>query len=276
MKIEVQPPEDESLQSQLISLYLAFKDTEGQTLFDLSRINWLFPLLILPVAAYIQDTDSDFICPGNPDVRSYLETVRFPSGVESVSEMQKEKSYVPLIVLRKSRFQEREHLRDCFAEMVYRVLEPTVDVRNAVYYPITELVENIFEHSLAEKGYLFAQHYPKKGFVDLCIADRGRGIAASYKKEKGLDFSDREALIESLKGLSVKQEKGRGYGIRTSRRVICEGLGGELVMISGKAALCASRREILYDLSPFCWKGVIVAYRIPKPDRPVDIYQFLE
>jgi hypothetical protein len=53
MKIEVQPPEDENLRSQLISLYLAFKDTDGQTLFDLGGINWLFPLLILPIAAYI-------------------------------------------------------------------------------------------------------------------------------------------------------------------------------------------------------------------------------
>lgn len=276
MKIEVQPPEDESLRSQLISLYLAFKDTDGRTLFDLGRINWLFPLLILPIAAYIQDTDSDFTCPSNPDVSSYLETVRFPSGVESISEVQKEKSYVPIIALRKSRFQEREHLRDCFAEMVYRVLKSTAGAKNAVYYPITELVENIFEHSCEEKGYVFAQHYPRKGFVDLCIVDRGRGIAASYKKEMGLDFSDKEALIESLKGLSVKPEKERGYGIRTSKRVICEGLGGEFVLISGKAALCASRREILYNLSPFCWKGVIVAYRIPRPDKPVDIYPFLE
>jgi len=150
---------------ELISLYLAFKGVDGQTRFDLSRINWLFPLLILPVAAYIQDTDSDFICPGDPSIRSYLETVRFPSGVESVSEVQKEKSYVPLIALRKSRFQEREGLRDCFAEIVYRVLKPTAGVKNAVYYPITELVENIFEHSCEEKGYVFAQHYPKKDLL---------------------------------------------------------------------------------------------------------------
>jgi hypothetical protein len=91
MKVEVRPPKDESLQSQLASLYLTFKDADGQTLFDLGRIKWLFPLLILPVATYIQDTASCFAPPSNPDVRSYLETVRFPSGVESISEVQKEK-----------------------------------------------------------------------------------------------------------------------------------------------------------------------------------------
>jgi len=39
MKVEVQPPKDESLQSQLASLYLTFKDADGQTLFDLGRID---------------------------------------------------------------------------------------------------------------------------------------------------------------------------------------------------------------------------------------------
>jgi hypothetical protein len=199
-----------------------------------------------------------------------------PQGLNRSQKCRRKKSYVPLIVLRKSRFLEREQLRDCFAEMVYKVLEPTANAKNAVYYPIIELVENIFEHSCEEKGYAFAQYYPRKRFVDLCITDRGRGIAASYREEKGLDLSDKEALIESLGGLSVKPEKERGYGIRTSKRVVCEGLGGEFVLISGKVAFCASRGEIIYDLSPFCWRGVIVAYRIPRPDKPVDIYPFLE
>jgi hypothetical protein len=38
-KVEVQPPKNESLRSQLISLYLTFKDMSGQIQFDLSEIN---------------------------------------------------------------------------------------------------------------------------------------------------------------------------------------------------------------------------------------------
>ncbi len=274
-KVEVQPPKNESLRSQLISLYLTFKDMSGQIQFDLSEINWLFPLLILPIASYIQDTGSKFISPSDPGVSSYLKTVKFPAGIDSSSGVQKEKSYIPVVVLRKN--QERERLKNVFADMVYRVLEPAADAKNAFYYPISELVDNIFYHSKEEKGYLFAQHYPKKGFVDLCIVDRGRGITASYKEEESLDLSDGEALKEALKGHSVIQENIRGRGIRTSKRVVCEALGGEFVLISGKAAFHSSQsEEILYDLPSFYWKGVIVAYRIPRPVNPVDIYPYVE
>ncbi len=274
-KVSVAVPQGESLQDQLDSLYSTFKEVDGQIQFDLSEINWLFPLLILPIASYIQDTGSNFTFPSDPGVSSYLKTVGFPAGIDSISEVQEERSYIPIIVLRKN--QERERLEDVFADMVYRVLEPAADVKDVIYYPITELVENIFEHSKEEKGYLFAQHYPKKGFVDLCIVDRGRGIAASYKEEKGLNFSDREALKEALEGRSAKQEEIRGTGIRTSRKVICEGLGGEFLLVSGKAAFCSShKKERWYDISPCYWKGVIVAYRIPRPVNPVDLYQLIE
>jgi len=160
-KVGVAVPQGESLQDQLYSIYLTFKEADGKIEFDLSGVKWLFPLLILPMASYIQDTESNFVSPGDPDVSSYLKTVGFPAGIDSISEVQKERSYIPLIVLRKN--QERERLENVFVDMVYRVLKPAADEKNAISYPITELVENIFEHSKEEKGYLFAQHYPKKG-----------------------------------------------------------------------------------------------------------------
>lgn len=161
--------------------------------------------------------------------------------------------------------------------MIYKVLNPSVEVKNAIYYPIEELVENIFQHSGRHEGHVFAQYYPTKEFLDLCIVDRGIGLATSYKQGRGLSVSDEEAIEMALEGYSVKPEESRGYGIRTSKRVICEGLNGEFVLISGKAALYSSKhKNVIYDLPDFYWEGVIVAYRIPKPQHPVDIYPFLE
>ena len=75
----------------------------------------------------------------------------------------------------------------------------------------------------------------------------------------------------------MKPEDSRGYGIMTSKRVVCEGLNGEFVLISGSATLYSSKHEnVIYDLPDFYWRGVIVAYRIPEPKQPVDIYPFLE
>lgn len=275
--VKVVNPRGESLLDQLASLYLTFKNVCGDVSFDLSRVNWVFPSLILPIASYIHDTNSDFYPPSKPEVRSYLRFVEFPEGVSSPSGMKRGENYIPITLLKNRNPKEREMMQSKFLEMIYKVLNPSVEVKNAIYYPVEELVENIFQHSQENEGHVFAQYYPKKEFLDLCIVDRGIGLAASYKKGKGLDISDEEAIEMALEGYSVKPQESRGYGIRTSRRVVCEGLNGEFVLISGGAAFYSSKHEnVIYTLPDFYWKGVIVAYRIPKPKGPVDIYPLLE
>ena len=277
--VRVVNPSGESLYHQLVSLYRVFigKSPDSRVTFNLRYVNWVFPLLILPIASHIRDTGSSYDPPLNPNVSSYLRTIAFPNGVNSVSQIQRSRTYIPIGILERGNPQ-REKLETAFAEMVYKVLKPSAQVRDAIYYPLTELVDNIFEHSKADEGYVLAQYYPNKDFVDLCIVDRGRGIAASYKEERGLDFDDILAIKKAaLEGLSTKSEKARGYGIRSSKKIICNGLGGEFVLISGEAAFYSSQeKECIYRLPDFYWKGVIVTYRIPRPEGPVDIYQYIE
>ncbi|MPW38623.1 hypothetical protein GBV73_02765 [Thermococcus sp. 101 C5] len=274
--VKVVNPRGESLLNQLASLYLTFKNVHGNVIFDLSDVTWIFPILILPIASYIHDTGSDFRPPVKPEVSSYLGFVKFPRGVSSVGEMRRGGNYIPITLLKDESPVDRARLQDEFLKMIYKVLNSSVEVKNAIYYPVEELVENIFQHSGKNEGHVFAQYYPTKEFLDLCIVDRGIGLAASYKKGKGLNLDDEEAIEMALRGYSVKPEESRGYGIRTSKRVVCEGLNGEFVLISGRAALYSSKHDVIYDLPDFYWQGVIVAYRIPKPKHPVDIYPFLE
>jgi hypothetical protein len=161
--------------------------------------------------------------------------------------------------------------------MVYSVLGSVAGAQNAVHYPITELVTNIFDHSKQDKGFIFGQFYPKKNYLDICIVDCGRGLAKTYEEEKGLKLSDADSIVEVLKGHSTKPSVERGYGVRTSKKVVCECLGGEFVLLSGSSALVASGKDQkIVDLPGFYWQGVVVAYRIPKPLGPVDISPYLE
>ena len=83
--------------------------------------------------------------------------------------------------------------------------------------------------------------------------------------------------MEVLKGHSTKPSVERGYGVRTSKKVVCECLGGEFVLLSGSSALVASGKDQkIVDLPGFYWQGVVVAYRIPKPLGSVDISPYLE
>lgn len=96
---------------------------------------------------------------------------------------------------------------------------------------------NITEHSESDRGYIFAQAYPTKGFLDVCIADRGVSLLGSYEKLPDNEIlSDMEAIKAANRGLSSKNlpdAENRGFGIRTSKQMLIHGLGGQYLMISG-------------------------------------------
>ncbi|MDR3583397.1 MAG: hypothetical protein P4L62_03505 [Candidatus Pacebacteria bacterium] len=277
-EVVVLKPKNSSLSGQLVSLYLALKDQgERKKLnFNLSKIDWAYPFLILPLSAYINSTKSSYTAAGS--VKSYLDAVKFPEGIDSVFSFQKEiqskKNYIPISILRKEKNPDRERLESLFSNLILKVVGSVPGTRSAILYPISELVTNIFEHSLQNKGYLFGQFYPNKDYLDICIVDRGRGLAETYKEEGDLTLTDSEAILRSMKGGSTKASKERGYGVRTSRNVVCNAMDGEFVFLSGSAALVSSgRSEKLFTLPGFYWQGVIIAYRIPRPTGPVDIYK---
>lgn len=278
--IIVPQPKSDSLIDQLAVVYQVFSQIKQneEINFDLSNLNWVSPLLILPVSAHIHESGSKYIPPSDNKVLSYLNTICFPNGVSSVSAFRQfSKNYIPLGLLRREDRIGRERLETLFSKMVYESLRAIPGIENAVYYPITELVTNIFEHSKKDEGWIFAQLYPKKSFLDLCILDCGRGLAKAYLQEKSLKISDSEAIKRAMMGYSVKPGIERGYGIRSSKRVICEGFGGGFVIVSGGAGLIsAGKEEKLVQFPSFKWQGVIIAYRIPQPKKAIDISPYLE
>jgi len=283
-KIIVPKPQNDSLLAQLGSLYKTFINTKNKEdlEFDLSLLNWVYPLLVLPISAYINDTRSGYTINQPDKIKTYLKTINFPNGIDSISsfqrEIQKHKSYIPISILKKEQGAQRERLEALFAEKIYKTLGNVSGAQNAVCYPIAELVTNIFEHSKKDTGFVFGQFYPTKNYLDICIIDCGRGFAATYGEEKGLKLSDIDAIAEVMKGNSVKSEKERGYGIWTSKKIICDLLnGGGFIMVSGSAGFVSeNKKETLVSFPNFYWQGVIIAYRIPKPTGPLDISRFIE
>ena len=265
--------------AQLGSLYNTFRDVVfGEKIeFDLSLLDWVCPLLILPISAYINDTQSEFKT-DHCSIKSYLSKISFPNGTSSVSSFQRSRTYIPISALIKGGGVDRERLEALFSEKIYKTLGSVSGAQNAVCYPIAELVTNIFEHSKKDLGFIFGQFYPRKDYLDICVVDCGRGFARAYKEEKGLELTDEKALIEAMEGNSVKKDKERGYGIRTSKNVVCNALkGGGFILISGSCALVSvGQRERLVSLPDFYWKGSIIAYRIPRPTGPIDIYRYIE
>jgi anti-sigma regulatory factor (Ser/Thr protein kinase) len=272
----------DALKEQIISLYNTFKGIgrNEKVVFNLNTVSWTSPLVILPLTSYIYDTGSQAKLDESP-IKSYLETINFPNGVDSVSSfgemVLRDKDYIPISVRKKDDREKRERLESLFLEMIYKTLGNTKGTENAIYYPVTELVSNIFDHSRKSEGFVFGQIYRNKHFMDMCIVDRGRGLSQAFRDEKGEVFSDAEAIEKALQGLSTKPGIERGYGVRTSKRVVCEGLRGGFVIISGNSVfISVNDKQVIGTLKDFYWQGVIVSYRMPEPTQPIDITGYIE
>lgn len=278
--ILVSKPRSDSLKEQLVSLYQTFSkiDKLKRVTFNLSQLDWVYPLLILPISAYIHETESKYLLSQNEKVNTSLNTIGFPRGISSISKFLKESNYLPITFLKKTKsVGSRERIESSFSQLIYKAIGEIAGARNAIYYPISEIVTNIFEHSGKKEGWMFAQIYPKKKFLDLCIVDTGRGLKSCYEEEKGIVLDNSQALKKATSGYSTQKSEERGYGIYSSRRVICEALGGSFIILSGNAALIAQHdKENLIRMPGFSWRGVIVSYRVPFPQKAVDIYPFLE
>ncbi len=141
-KIIIPKPRNDSLLAQLESLYKTFVNIgpRENLNFDLTLLDWVCPLLILPISAYINNTRSRCEIT-NSSIKTYLERIGFPKGVGSISlfqqKIQRHKSFIPISVLKKEAGASRERLESLFSEKIHQILGSVSGAQNAVCYPIS-------------------------------------------------------------------------------------------------------------------------------------------
>ena len=223
----------------------------------------------------------------------YLSTVRFHEPVRpdelgnerfyALMGRQEYKTYIPIISFpaSRNRASDKDAILTAIESLLSTKLKIARNVSNGLKYIIGEMVDNITEHSGSERGYLFAQYYPKKGFMDLCIADEGITLAGSFNNA-GIEVADDvEAMMAANKGISSKNlpnAENRGYGIFTSKKMLIKGLGGQYMMMSGGALYLydSNTDQILALPNGNRWKGTIVALRLPTQKEEFDYSRYFE
>ncbi|MEK7518516.1 MAG: ATP-binding protein, partial [Patescibacteria group bacterium] len=238
-------PRSDSLRDQLIAFHASFRGLSSQTVtFDLEDCVWTYPLMLLTLSAYLHEHGGSYTAPKEPRVAQYLRDVHFPAGVNRAADVPVGAYTVPIGFLQETSVQSREALESRFYDLIRRLTGNVAGADNAILYPISELVGNIFEHSGKDAGWIFAQHYPKKRLLDICIVDTGRGVAQSYTRALGKTMSHGEAIASALAGVSAKKaEGGRGYGLSTSQRVVCEALHGQFFFLTGDSVFFNTGRH---------------------------------
>lgn len=231
---------------------------------------------------------------GKTAVNEYMTHIKFPNGIDPLDtanptrylERYVGRSYIPLICFPVGEGHEVTEIRDHFLSAVNQLLSTitgaTGVLREALMYVIDETVNNVLHHSDDERGYLLAQYYPNKGYLDLVIADIGNTLLQTYQKlDKYQHIGTHKLAMEAaMAGKSTKSlDVDRGFGISTSKRMLTEGLHGKYFLYSGHVYNIHTDEQNVVTALPehVFWQGAYACMRIPNnvPTNfnPADYYE---
>lgn len=256
----------------------AEKSQDDSLEIDFSRTKFISPVFALSLIVYLSGCKKKVSWSNLPEYLRYIglgsggikpEKIR-KSEFLAIMEGYIRKTYIPIVNFpAKANSDDKDDISSIVESIIIRQLDIPSNVSQGLKYIIEETLDNITEHSNSDRGFIFSQSYPHKGYLDLCIADRGITLLGSYRRLPGNEIeSDLEAIKAANRGISSKnlpEAENRGYGIRTSKRMLTEGLGGQYLMLSGDSFyLKLSNFDSFYSLPEgLRWNGTIVALRIP-------------
>lgn len=291
--LEFNQPKGNSFGAQLneIIKFLTFlqnNPSPGTITLDLRRLEFVHPLFILPLAILHNNLIANGIVlniarPKRDRCFSYLRKIKFPEGIrpDLLPNWEKSlkhylgKNYFPIISFTTDKTPEHEKIIEKLLSEINRLLKDNlnldVDSMEGISYLISEITDNILQHSETHRGWLLIQYYPNTEYLDICIIDSGKTILGSYRdhKIKGIN-NDSIAIEKAIQGISTKGNE-RGSGIRTSVAISLSGLQGDFALFSGKSMYY---KEKILNL-PVTWTGTFVAMRIKKNVRGFSIYNYL-
>ncbi len=265
-------------------------DDDSVTL-DFSKVKFVTPLFVLPLVVFLNGCSKNVTI---VNLGEYMQTIGFADGMcpdkmrksEFIAIMEKysQKTYIPIISFpaTKDSDDEKDAILSTVETIIVRQLKLTHNVSIGLKYMLGESIDNIIQHANSERGYIFAQSYPQKGFLDICIADSGITLLGSYETLADNEIeSDLEAIQAANRGISTKNlpnAENRGYGIITSKKMLVEGLNGSFVMMSGNALHLynSGNKRFIETPSGIRWEGTIIALRIPYINNHFQYINYIE
>ena len=261
--------------SKLLDDYLRFCKLRDDALrngtLDLSTLNWMPTTMLIPLEEFISANKDriKIIMPKNSNVASYISIM-----TSEAPWKQPQGSYISIAKIPPNPKELEKSLQTLYEN--YKQGKE-VGGENAFKYVISELSDNIYEHSQFTEAFVVAQVYPKMDCMEICFLDNGITIPGNFEKHKISFSNDADAIVKALKGQSTKdQERGKGLG--TSMKIISEALKGPALIISGLGAVSLKDSQvspyIVSDL--YILRGTLISARIPFPSKKVDIYGYVE
>ncbi len=266
--------------------YLAAINTEGVAIFKNSKFAEPFSIIPLALLGYSKRLTFENI----PD---YFTSIGFPAGQEICDFMNSERNLVPLIradligLTKVHREKKLRELSDKYANLVSgNIIKDDTFVNrignNVSHLLISEMMDNILEHSESNHTFILSHYFNEAESCEICIADDGIGIFKSLLNANRNVKNDLDAIQKVItEALSAKDEFGstkRGTGIRNTINLLSnDELNGFFCIISGRAGYFINNKygNKFINFKNFYWQGTIVNFGFEKPQKNINIYEFV-
>lgn len=247
---------------------------------DLSEINWVLPCSVILIGSKLMEilskgAEVKYLPPKNEKVREWLSSIGFPLGRNKDGNTFVSLKHFPNNPSNKNQVNEE-------ANALLQSIENKLpdNFGSSIKYILGELADNIDEHSNFTFASLLAQYYPQKEYFDMAVLDNGITIPFNFEKN-GISFgTDSDAIKKAIFGevTTKKNEKMRGYGLKSCKEISMDEIKGELYIISRKGIviLKAGEAQKFYDFEGVSFDGTLLYFRLPSPKKKVNIYPYLE
>jgi anti-sigma regulatory factor (Ser/Thr protein kinase) len=294
IKLKVNIKDDrmsDGLLAAIDTIHLINEATDENITLDFSDVKFITPLYVLPLVVFLNSCNKNITI---VNMNEYLQTIGFAKGMcpdkmrksEFIAIMEKysQKTYIPIVSFpaTKDSDDEKDAILSTVESIIMRQLNLDSNISTGLKYMLGESIDNIIQHAQSERGYIFAQSYPNKKFLDICIADSGITLLGSYQTLPDNEIeSDLEAIQAANRGISTKNlpnAENRGYGIITSKKMLIDGLDGSFIMMSGNALHLynSEHQKFIETPSSIRWDGTIIALRMPYLNKDFHYINYIE
>lgn len=147
---------------------------------------------------------------------------------------------------------------------------------------ISELANNVYDHAKCENkplnSYILSECHSNNNKLDLCVVDDGLSIPGLFEKSGVTFIDDCQALEKAIGTFSTVSDTfyERGNGLRTISRLVSEGNGGEILIVSRNGVLHINNEDYGYYLldDEHTFNGTLASIRLNKYEVQ-NIYELL-